>query len=133
MRCAVYIHEDSDKRGSWSPHEVIGRYLRTSPDHYRSHIIHVKGSKVDRISRTIFFRHKYLTNPTVTHADRVVDVTRALFDALRRKKQGIRNTIMECLKKQSDVSLTTAKSCKYRSWEEPAKNAHQQPVPVQQV
>ena len=69
MGCAVQIHEDADKRGSWSPHTVDGWYLGTSPDHYRSHIIHVKGTKADRISETVFFKHKYLTNPTVTHTD----------------------------------------------------------------
>ena len=89
MGCAVQIHEDADKRGSWSPHTVDGWYLGTSPDHYRSHIIHVKGTKADRISETVFFKHKYLTNPTVTHADKVVNAARALCEALSKKKQGM--------------------------------------------
>ena len=98
MRCVVQIHEDADKRGSWSPHTVDGWYLRTSSDHYRSHIIHVKGTKVDRILETVLFKHKYLTNPTVTHTDNVVDTAaRALCDALSKKKQGVHNSTMESL------------------------------------
>jgi hypothetical protein len=118
MGCAVQIHEDADKRGSWSPHTVDGWYLGTSPDHYRSHIIHVKGTNADRILETVFFEHKYLTNPTVTHADNVVDAARALCDALSKKKQGIHNSTMESLKKLSDIFLTTAESSKDKSWEE---------------
>ena len=142
MGCAVQIHEDADKRGSWSPHTVDGWYLGTSPDHYRSHIIHVKGTKADRISETVFFKHKYLTNPTVTHADKVINAARALCEALSRKKQGMQNHTMESLKKLSDIFLTTAKSNKDSSWEEPSKSnsreeppktTPQQPVISQQV
>ena len=128
MGCSVQIHEDANKRGSWSPHTVDGWYLGTSPDHYRSHIIHVKGTKADRVSETVFFKHKYLTNPTVTHADKVVDAARALCEALSKKKQGMSNGTMDALRSLSDIFLTTAKSSKDKSWEEPAKQARAQPV-----
>jgi hypothetical protein len=68
--CAVQIHKHADKRGSCSPHIVVGLYLGTLSEHYRSHIIYyVKGTKTDRIFEIVFFKHSYLTNPTVTHAD----------------------------------------------------------------
>ena len=94
MGCAVQIHEDADKRGSWSPHTVDGWYLGTSPDHYRFPIIHVKGTKADRIWETVFFKHKNLTNPTVTHADKVFNAARELCEALSKKKQGMHNNTM---------------------------------------
>ena len=130
---AVQIHEDADKRGSWSPHTVYGWYLGTSPDHYQSHRIHVKGTKTDRIPETVFFKHKYLTNPTVTHADKVVNAARSLCEALDRKKQGMHNNTMESLKKLSDIFLTTAKSSEDSGWEELAKNTPPEPVTTQQV
>ena len=46
----------------------------------------VKATNTKRISETVFFRHKYLTNPTVTHADRVVQAARELYNALSKKK-----------------------------------------------
>ena len=69
----LYIFIKTDKRGSWSPHTVDGWYLGTSPDHYQSHIIYVKGTKADRIPETVFFKHKYLPNPTFTHTDKAVN------------------------------------------------------------
>ena len=72
MGYGVQIHEEASKRKTWAPHSVEGYYLGTSPDHYRAHRIFVKGTNAGRISETVFFNHKYMTNPTVTHADRIV-------------------------------------------------------------
>ena len=125
MGCAVKTHKDTDKRGPWLSHTVYEWYLGTSSDHYWSHVIHAKGTNTDRISETIFFKHKYLTNPAVTHAYTVVDAERAPYGTLSKKKQGTHNNTMEYLKKVSESSLTTAENNKDTSWEEPAKNTHQ--------
>ena len=58
MGCAVKIHEDADKRKTWAPHTMDGWYLGTSPDHYRAHLIHAKGTKAEQVSETVFFKHK---------------------------------------------------------------------------
>ena len=47
--------------------------------------------------------HKYLTNPTVTHTDKVVNAARALCEALSKKKKGMHNNTMESLKKLSGI------------------------------
>ena len=103
--------------------------MGTSPEHYCSHIIHVKSTKADRIAETVFFKHKYLTNPTVTHTDKVVNAAKALCEALSRKKHGIQNHIMASLKKLSDIFLTTAESSKKSGWEEPSKNNSREETP----
>ena len=54
----------------------------------------------------------------------------------RQEETGMYNSTIESLKKLSDIFLTTAESStgsKDNSWEDPAKNAPQQPVLVQQV
>ena len=56
------------------------------PDHYQSHIMHANGIKADKIPEIVFCKHKYLTNQTVTHADKTVNAARALCKALIRKK-----------------------------------------------
>ena len=112
MGCAVQIHEDADKRKTWATHTVDGWYLGTSPDHYRAHLIHVKGTKTEHVSETVFFKHKYLANPSVTHTNNVVDAARKLYGALSKKKQGRHSSTMESLKKPSDIFLTTAESSK---------------------
>ena len=86
--------------------------------------MYVKGTKADRISETAFFKHKYLINTTSTYADKLMDSSRALCDALSKKKQGMHNSTMEYLKKLSDIFLTTAKISNNNMCEEPTKNAH---------
>ena len=83
---------------TWSPHSIDGYYLGTSPDHYRAHRIYVKATGAERVSQPVYFKHKYLTNPTVTHADRVVQAARELCNALSKKRQGIEEATMEGLR-----------------------------------
>ena len=66
----------------------------------------------------------------MTHADKVVDAARALCEALSKKKQGMSNGTMDALRSLSDIFLTTAKSSKDKSWEEPAKQARAQSAEV---
>jgi hypothetical protein len=53
-------------------HSIDGWYLFTSPEHYRTHTCHVKATKSERHSETVHFKHKNITNPTITHADKVM-------------------------------------------------------------
>jgi hypothetical protein len=62
MGCAVQIHKTSEKRGSWAADSIDGWYLRTSPKHYQCH---VKETRSERVSDTVHFKHKYITQPTL--------------------------------------------------------------------
>ena len=86
--CAVQIHEETSQRKTWAAHSINGYYLGTSPDHYRAHRIYVKptGAETERVSETVFFKHKYLTNPTATHADGVIQAAKELCNALNNNK-----------------------------------------------
>jgi hypothetical protein len=72
MGCNAQVHEKTDKRGTWAYHSVDGWYLFTSPEHYRTHTCHIKHTKSERLSDTVQFQHKRITNPTITHADKVM-------------------------------------------------------------
>jgi len=72
MGCQVQVHEKTDKRGTWAYHSVDGWYLATSPEHYRTHRCHIKGTNRDRVSDTVQFQHKDITNPTITHHDKIM-------------------------------------------------------------
>ena len=70
---------------------------------FTSDILYVKCIRVNKIPETVFCNHKYLTNPTVTHAVKVVDAARVLCHALiSKKKQRMHNSTLETLKKLSD-------------------------------
>jgi hypothetical protein len=88
MGSAVQMHESRDNRGTWAERLIGGWYLGTSLKHYRCHIIHVKKTKSERISDTVFFKHKYITQPTLTPVDTVVKAIDDLTHALK----GTRNT-----------------------------------------
>jgi hypothetical protein len=58
-----------------------------APEHYRCHKIFVKATRSIRTSDTVFFKHKYITQPTVTPADAIVKAYQDLIYAI----QGITN------------------------------------------
>jgi hypothetical protein len=64
--CAVQIHECSERRGSWAANAVDRWYLQMSPKHYRCHIFYVKNTRSERVSETVHFKHKYITQLTLT-------------------------------------------------------------------
>ncbi len=72
MGCEAQVHEKPDKHGTWAYHSVDGWHLFTSPEHYCMHNCHIKHTKSKRLTDTVQFQHKRITNPTITHADKVM-------------------------------------------------------------
>ena len=50
MRCESQVHEKTGKRGTWAYHSVHGWYLATSPEHYRTHLCHIKTTNSERFT-----------------------------------------------------------------------------------
>eukprot|EP00956_Cyclotella_meneghiniana_P024798 scaffold50421_cov81-Cyclotella_meneghiniana.AAC.3 len=73
MGCEAQVHEKTDKRGTWAYHSLDGWYLNTSPEHYRVHNCHIKSTKAERLTDTIQFKHKHITNPTLSHSDKLMN------------------------------------------------------------
>ncbi len=99
MGSVVQMHESRDNRGTWAEQSIDGWYLGTSQEYYWCHIIHVKKMRRKRISDTVFFKHKYITQPTLTPVDTVVKAINNLTSALKgtRNVQGMQQ--IERLKK----------------------------------
>ncbi|KAL7478375.1 hypothetical protein ACHAW6_004139 [Cyclotella cf. meneghiniana] len=72
LGCNVQIHEKSDQRGTWAFHSVDGWYISTSPEHYRTHRCHVKSTNSERLSDTVQFQHKHITNPSPSPQDKLM-------------------------------------------------------------
>jgi len=86
MGCEVQIYNSADKRKSWEESRSLdGWYLGMSPEHYLCHRIYVKKTKDERVSNTVTFKHRYITNPAVTEADIAVQAIRDLTKALKTK------------------------------------------------
>ena len=103
MGCAVQVHENSERWQSWAANSSDGWYLRTSPEHYRCHVIYCKNTRSERISDTVHFKHKYITEPTLTPEDTIVKALNDLTHALkeRRNKKGIEE--LDALQRINDL------------------------------
>jgi hypothetical protein len=87
MGCKAQIHGKTDKGGTWAYHSIDGRYFFTSPEHYHTHTCHVKATKSKRYSDTVHFKHKNITNPTITHADKVMQALAKQLQELQEEQQ----------------------------------------------
>ena len=56
----------------WAPHTAIGFYIGNAWDHYRCHEIYINNTRHTYTCNTVFFKHKYLTMPTLTPADALI-------------------------------------------------------------
>jgi len=111
---------------------VDGWYVGTSHEHYRAHIIHVKATNSDRISETVFFKHKYLTNPTVTHADMVVKAAQDLYRALSKSPNWKSQQKLQGLQALSEVFRDIAtQQDTAAEWDQPVHTLRQT-TPLQQ-
>ena len=88
MGCEVQVHEKTDKRGTWSYHSVDGWYLNTSPEHYRVHNCHIKSTKQERLTDTVQFKHKRLTNPELSPHDKIMQAVAQCKEILQGKVTG---------------------------------------------
>ncbi|KAL7506394.1 hypothetical protein ACHAXN_005054 [Cyclotella atomus] len=57
---------------SFGAHSTNAHYIRTSPNHYRCQEVLVNETKATRITDTMVFHHKNITNPSVSKADAIV-------------------------------------------------------------
>ena len=116
LGCAIKINENPIKRRTWAVHSVDGWYLVTSPKHYQCYDVWVKGMGAVRITDTVFFKQKHITNPTVTLDNAIVHVAKELTEAL---KGNIPTTLegisLENLAKLETIVLQQAKQYKATS------------------
>ena len=70
--CESFAHDKPGRRKSFAQHCSKGWVLGTSPEHYRAWVHWTPRTRTTRISATMFFKHKYISNPTATPADAVV-------------------------------------------------------------
>jgi hypothetical protein len=97
MGCAVQFHIKPNRRKPWGEHSSKGWYLTTSPDHYRCHFISVKATRAKRISNTVYFKHKHITQPTLTTEDLVIKMIQDLSNAIKGGKNPGGNTQIEAI------------------------------------
>ena len=85
MGCAVQIYQRCERSASWGAKAINRWYLQMSPEHYQCHVMYVKQTKSERVSDTVFFKTKYITQPTLTQANVISKALSNLTHALKGK------------------------------------------------
>ena len=81
--CMVQFHVKPSHPHTWGKHSTDGWYIGAFPEHYRTHHIFVKAFCSHCLSDTVYFKHKYITQPTVTTADDIVKALQVLMATLK--------------------------------------------------
>jgi hypothetical protein len=103
MGCPVQLHQSNTKRASWAENSINGWYLQTSPEHYQCHVIYVKQTKSKQVSDTVFFKTKYITQPTMMPADVITKAINDLTQALKGKSNAKGLEQIEALQKLENI------------------------------
>ena len=82
LGCKVEAHVTPGTQETWAPHTASGFYISNAWEHYRCHEVYICDTKHMRTCLTVFFKHKYLTMPTVTPADALIRAADSLTDAI---------------------------------------------------
>jgi hypothetical protein len=82
LGCKVKAHLVPSICKTWAPHTTSGFYVGNSPEHYCCHEVFITDTRHTRICRTVFFKHKYLTMPTLTQSDALICAADNLTDAI---------------------------------------------------
>ena len=84
LRCKVEAHMMPSTRDTWAEHTASGYYIGNLREHYRCHKVYITATKSTRICQTVFFRHKYLTQPSFTTNDALLLAADRLTTAIAR-------------------------------------------------
>ena len=78
LGCRILIHNKPSTRATWDFRSRDGFNIGYAPEHYRCFHLVDKLTKASVFSDTVEFRHSYLTQPTVTPADRITFLVKGL-------------------------------------------------------
>ncbi len=78
LGCKVEAHLVPSIQETWAPHTTSGFYVGNSWEHYRCHEVFITNTSHTRICSTVFFKHNYLTMPTITTSDALIRATNNL-------------------------------------------------------
>ena len=103
------VHEKPHKRRTFAQHCKKGYVLGTSFEHYRCQTIWMVDSHNRRTSGAVWFKHKYLTHPSITPADRITAAIGGLAKTLTTGvPPQLRDETLDKLKRLQDILTPTS-------------------------
>ena len=107
MGMETEIHLKPTARDTWEEHSASGWNLGTSMEHYRCYEVYVDKTLGIRVGNTVFFKHKYLTLPSITAGDALLKAAVDLKETIEKKVSKTLET-EEALKTLMDIFKTKA-------------------------
>ncbi len=110
------VHDKPHKCGTYAKHCTKAFIRGTSTEHYRCWKFWTPTTRATRISGTAFFKHKYLTNPSVMPEDQVIAAAAHLMDTLQGiKSPHLHTSTLKLLGDLQDIFHEAAKSTQAQS------------------
>ena len=100
-------HVTPGTRETWALHTASGFYIGNAWEHYRCHEIDISDTKHMQSCLTVFFKHKYLTIPTITPADTLICTADSLTDAIAEPIPAV-DQLMVIFKQQARAANSAA-------------------------
>ena len=97
LGCAFQLYFKPYRLKLWVEHSTNGCYLGTFDEHYRCHNIWVVETKAERVTDAVFFKHKYINQPTLNPEDVIVKALQYLKHAIKGTKNHKGNKKLEAL------------------------------------
>jgi hypothetical protein len=82
LGCKVEAHVTPGTHDTSTPHTASGFYIGNAWEHYRCHEIYICNIKHTWTCLTVFFKHKYLTMPSITPANALICAADYLTDTI---------------------------------------------------
>jgi hypothetical protein len=102
LGCAIKAHVKQNDRRTWDTKSVSGLSLNTSMQHHCCFPVYITKTRATRIRDTVYFKHQYITNLTVSPESHVVAAAQQLATALQGNIPA-GNETAEALKKVSNL------------------------------
>jgi hypothetical protein len=87
LGCQTQTFIDPKDRRTFGVHSADSWYIGTSTDHYRCQKVFIKETRAVRVTDTLQFKHKHITQPRVTAADAIVNAAHELTQTLKGNLQ----------------------------------------------
>ncbi len=83
LGCAIQAHVKPEDRRTWDTRLDAGFSLGTSMQHHRCFWVYITKTRATRISDKVFFKHQYITNPTLSPESHIAAAAQQLSTALK--------------------------------------------------
>jgi hypothetical protein len=82
LGCKVEAHVVPEICKTWASHTASGYYIGNAMEHYLCHNIYISNTKSTRLCSLVFFKHKYLTMPTLTPGNTLIKAVDIFLEAI---------------------------------------------------